>query len=74
MQVLIRPVSKVVLKFLRVMQKHGYIGDFEFVDDRRAGKVRTPCEMGDAPALRGPSPRVRPLAILVFISTLISVF
>lgn len=25
-QVLIRPVSKVVIKFLQVMQKHGYIG------------------------------------------------
>merc|ERR1712224_254389 len=38
-QVLIRPVSKIVVKFLRVMQKHGYIGEFEFVDDHRAGKV-----------------------------------
>ncbi|KAH7815862.1 putative 40S ribosomal protein S15a [Monocercomonoides exilis] len=38
-QVLIRPCSKVVLKFLRVMQKHGYIGEFEVVDDHRAGKV-----------------------------------
>jgi hypothetical protein len=28
-QVLIRPASKVVLKFLQVMQKHGYIGEFE---------------------------------------------
>jgi len=41
-QVLIRPVSKVVIKFLRVMQKHGYIGEFEFVDDHRAGKVNSP--------------------------------
>jgi len=38
-QVLIRPVSKVVIKFLRVMQKHGYIGEFEYVDDHRAGKI-----------------------------------
>ena len=38
-QILLRPVSKVVIKFLRVMQKHGYIGEFEIVDDRRAGKV-----------------------------------
>ena len=28
-QVLIRPASKVVIKFLQVMQKHGYIGEFE---------------------------------------------
>ena len=28
-QVLVRPVSKVVIKFLQVMQKHGYIGEFE---------------------------------------------
>ena len=38
-QVLIRPVSKVVIKFLKLMQKKGYIGDFEFVDDRRGGKI-----------------------------------
>ena len=28
-QVLIRPSSKVIVKFLQVMQKHGYIGEFE---------------------------------------------
>ncbi|XP_024373181.1 small ribosomal subunit protein uS8 [Physcomitrium patens] len=38
-QVLIRPSSKVVIKFLSVMQKHGYIGEFELVDDHRAGKI-----------------------------------
>lgn len=38
-QVLIRPASKVVTKFLQLMQKHGYIGDFEYVDDHRAGKM-----------------------------------
>jgi len=38
-QVLIRPVSKVVIKFLQVMMKHGYIGEFELVDDRRSGKI-----------------------------------
>jgi small subunit ribosomal protein S15Ae len=31
-QVLIRPSSKVVIKFLTVMQKHGYIGEFEIID------------------------------------------
>merc|ERR1712130_155156 len=38
-QVLIRPSSKVVIKFLQVMMKHGYIGEFEIVDDHRAGKI-----------------------------------
>merc|ERR1712194_929553 len=38
-QVLLRPSSKVVVKFLQVMQKHGYIGEFEIVDDHRSGKI-----------------------------------
>nr|CAB3497548.1 unnamed protein product [Digitaria exilis] len=38
-QVMIRPSSKVIIKFLMVMQKHGYIGEFEYVDDHRAGKI-----------------------------------
>ncbi|CAE8717919.1 unnamed protein product [Polarella glacialis] len=38
-QVLIRPNSKVIVKFLQVMQKHGYIGDLEIIDDHRAGKI-----------------------------------
>ena len=28
-QVLLRPCSKVVVRFLTVMMKHGYIGEFE---------------------------------------------
>ena len=28
-----------MIKFLQVMQKHGYIGDFEIVDDHRSGKI-----------------------------------
>jgi len=38
-QVLIRPCSKVVVRFLTVMMKHGYIGEFEIVDDHRNGKI-----------------------------------
>merc|ERR1711990_1186442 len=38
-QVLIRPGSKVIIKFLTVMMKHGYIGEFEVIDDHRAGKI-----------------------------------
>ena len=36
---MLRPISKVVVKFLRVMQKHGYINEFEIIDDQRAGKI-----------------------------------
>jgi small subunit ribosomal protein S15Ae len=36
---MLRPVSKTVIKFLRVMQKHGYINEFEVVDDKRNGKI-----------------------------------
>merc|ERR1711915_110407 len=38
-QVLIRPCSKVIIKFLTVMMKHGYIGEFEIIDDHRSGKI-----------------------------------
>ncbi|RKP22665.1 40S ribosomal protein S22-A [Syncephalis pseudoplumigaleata] len=38
-QVLVRPSSKVIVKFLSVMQRHGYIGEFEIVDDHRSGKI-----------------------------------
>lgn len=38
-QVLIRPSSKVIIKFLACMQQHGYIGEFEIVDDHRAQKI-----------------------------------
>ncbi|KJE97290.1 ribosomal protein S15 isoform [Capsaspora owczarzaki ATCC 30864] len=38
-QVLLRPASKVIVKFLTVMMKHGYIGEFEIVDDHRSGKI-----------------------------------
>ena len=38
-QVLVRPASKVIIKFLQQMMKHGYIGEFEVVDDHRSGKI-----------------------------------
>ncbi len=28
-----------MVKFLKVMQKHGYINEFEIIDDRRSGKI-----------------------------------
>ncbi|CAH6785818.1 40S ribosomal protein S15a [Phodopus roborovskii] len=39
LQVLIRPCSKVIVWFLTVIMKHGYIGEFEIIDDHRAGKI-----------------------------------
>ena len=38
-QVMVRPVSKVLIKFLQCMQKADYIREFEIVDDHRAGKI-----------------------------------
>jgi len=38
-QVLIRPSSKVIVKFLQCMQQHGYIGEFEIIDDHRSNKI-----------------------------------
>ena len=38
-QVLIRPSSKVIIRYLKLMQKYGYIGSFEVIDDKRAGKI-----------------------------------
>uniref|UniRef100_A0A8C9K729 40S ribosomal protein S15a n=1 Tax=Panthera tigris altaica TaxID=74533 RepID=A0A8C9K729_PANTA len=38
-QVLIRPCSKVIIRFLTVMIKHGYIGEVEIIDDHRARKI-----------------------------------
>ncbi len=37
---IIAPASKLIANTLRVMQKTGYIGEFEYVDDGRAGKFR----------------------------------
>jgi len=36
----ISPASKLLGKVLRVMQLHGYIGEFEFIDDGRSGKFK----------------------------------
>jgi small subunit ribosomal protein S8 len=34
------PASKLMGQVLRVMQKNGYIGEFEYIDDGRSGKFR----------------------------------
>ncbi|XP_051043429.1 40S ribosomal protein S15a-like [Phodopus roborovskii] len=38
-QVLIRPCSKVIVRFLTVIMKHSYIGESEIIDDHRVGKI-----------------------------------
>ena len=38
-QVLIKPSSKVIIKFLTLMQTFGYFGEFEVVDDHRADRI-----------------------------------
>eukprot|EP01094_Clydonella_sp_ATCC50884_P020686 TRINITY_DN4348_c0_g1_i1.p2 TRINITY_DN4348_c0_g1~~TRINITY_DN4348_c0_g1_i1.p2 ORF type:complete len:140 (-),score=52.17 TRINITY_DN4348_c0_g1_i1:61-453(-) len=38
-QVMVRPSSKVIVKFLQVMLKHKYIGSFTVVDDHRSNKI-----------------------------------
>ena len=37
---IIWPASKMIGKVLRVIQKHGYIGEFEYIDDSRSGKFK----------------------------------
>ena len=38
-QVLVRLCSKVIVRFLIVMTKHGYVGEFDIIDDHRLGKL-----------------------------------
>ncbi|XP_063484110.1 small ribosomal subunit protein uS8-like [Symphalangus syndactylus] len=38
-QVLNRLCSKVIIWFLTVLMKHGYVGKFEIADDHRVGKT-----------------------------------
>lgn len=37
---IVTPAPKIVANVLRVLQRHGYIGEFEFIDDGRLGKLR----------------------------------
>ena len=39
-EVIIMPASKLIINVLRIMQQEGYIGEFEYIDDGRWGKVR----------------------------------
>ncbi len=38
-QVIVMPASKLIINVLRVMQKEGYVGEFEYIDDGRWGKI-----------------------------------
>ena len=38
-QVILHPISKVLVKILRLMQSKGYINEFTVIDDARAGKI-----------------------------------
>ncbi|MCD6522853.1 MAG: 30S ribosomal protein S8 [Candidatus Diapherotrites archaeon] len=37
---IVKPASKLLGNILKVMQKEGYIGEFEFIDDGKSGKYR----------------------------------
>jgi small subunit ribosomal protein S8 len=39
-EAIIMPASKLIANVLRVMQREGYIGEFEYIDDGRWGKIR----------------------------------
>ena len=38
-QAIIMPASKLIIHVLRTMQKEGYSGEFEYIDDGRWGKI-----------------------------------
>ncbi|KAJ4233465.1 40S ribosomal protein S22 [Fusarium solani] len=38
-QVILRPSSKVIVRFFELMQRHDYISELEEVDDHRGGKI-----------------------------------
>lgn len=40
LQYVTKPASKLIGKVLGVMGEHGYIGEFEFIDDGRSGKFK----------------------------------
>ncbi len=39
-EAVIAPASKLVAMVLRVMQRYGYVGEFEYIDDGRSGKIK----------------------------------
>jgi small subunit ribosomal protein S8 len=39
-EVLVKPTSKLAEGVLKIMQKSGYIGDFEYIDDHKGGSFK----------------------------------
>jgi len=39
-EVVVWPASKLIINVLRVMQREGYIGEIEYIDDGRWGKIK----------------------------------
>lgn len=39
-EVVVKPASKLIADVLRAAQQEGFIGEFEFIDDGKAGKFR----------------------------------
>ena len=39
-EALIMPASKLIINVLKIMQKEGYVGEIEYIDDGRQGKIR----------------------------------
>ena len=40
LECILKPASKLIGKVLKAMQEHGYIGEFEFIDDGKSGKFK----------------------------------
>ncbi len=53
-EVVVRPASSLLLKTLEILQKHGYIGEYEYIDDGRDGvvKVKLVGRINDLKAIR----------------------
>ncbi len=54
LQCIVKPSSKLIGKVLSVMNEHGYIGEFEFIDDGKSGKFKIPLlgKMNDCGVIR----------------------
>ena len=39
-EALIMPASKLIIEVLKVMQREGYVGEIEYIDDGRQGKIK----------------------------------
>ncbi|MFN3268070.1 MAG: 30S ribosomal protein S8 [Zestosphaera sp.] len=39
-EAVIMPASKLIAMTLRTLQRYGYIGEFEYIDDGRSGKIK----------------------------------